>query len=615
MTGALILLAMAGTFYEDLRWGFVIELPGLWSESPLPAKDSYATARFVRAEGAAEVVIIALPKLPDGTWLGYQSYIEGRGWKANSARDGIGIEGADWRGHVWIREFDDVHLAIQLRAPTAEFAQREQELREKLETLERTVIAPPDWGVMEMKPMRVEIRMDAGSPAPAWSRPEKAPDTTQIEVFYATTRERVGEHVGRMLAWLGGYLLMIGVIVLVSRLPAFHRVWVWCALVLVAAALFVRSTMDGFPLLFGAFALALPLVPPTLRCLLRRRWRWLVPITRGVLAIAALLMFALNTTRGYQTWDQQQRVKLAYGGGRAQYDGERDFETGICTVSIPENRDEGEIPLPLLGLPDPTKHFMIAGLDVLDAATFRRRLAERAANSDRKDALLFVHGYNNTFNDAAFRTAQIAHDLRFKGAPILFSWPSKGDFLRYSHDEAEVIPAGRALGRFLADLQETDGIEHLYVVAHSMGCRVLGLALQWMRAEGHDRPLDVIVLAAPDIDEEAFRTVIAPDLRKRTQRPTLYVSRNDSALKASYGFHGYRRAGDAGPAPIVIEGIDTIDVSRISADHSYIGSNYRVMSDLEQLLEHLNPATKRLGPESPLRFEPALGYYWIDVPR
>ena len=101
-------------------------------------------------------------------------------------------------------------------------------------------------------------------------------------------------------------------------------------------------------------------------------------------------------------------------------------------------------------------------------------------------------------------------------------------------------------------------------------------------------------------------------MKKRTQRPTLYVSRNDGALKASYGFHGYRRAGDAAPTPVVVDGIDTIDVSRISADHSYIGSNHRVMSDLDVLLEKLERATARMGPGSALRLDTALGFYWID---
>ena len=51
-------------------------------------------------------------------------------------------------------------------------------------------------------------------------------------------------------------------------------------------------------------------------------------------------------------------------------------------------------------------------------------------------ALVFVHGFNTTFDNALFRTAQIAYDLKFDGAPFVYSWPSQGQvgFQDYSYD-------------------------------------------------------------------------------------------------------------------------------------------------------------------------------------
>jgi esterase/lipase superfamily enzyme len=40
-----------------------------------------------------------------------------------------------------------------------------------------------------------------------------------------------------------------------------------------------------------------------------------------------------------------------------------------------------------------------------------------------KQAFVFVHGFNVSFENALRRTAQIAYDLNFDGAPFLFSWP------------------------------------------------------------------------------------------------------------------------------------------------------------------------------------------------
>ncbi len=36
------------------------------------------------------------------------------------------------------------------------------------------------------------------------------------------------------------------------------------------------------------------------------------------------------------------------------------------------------------------------------------------------DALIFVHGFNTSFDDAAFRMAQIVWDLGYRGLPVLF---------------------------------------------------------------------------------------------------------------------------------------------------------------------------------------------------
>ena len=48
--------------------------------------------------------------------------------------------------------------------------------------------------------------------------------------------------------------------------------------------------------------------------------------------------------------------------------------------------------------------------------------------------LVFVHGFNNRFEDAVFRFAQIIHDSRADVAPVLFTWPSKGSVFAYGYD-------------------------------------------------------------------------------------------------------------------------------------------------------------------------------------
>ena len=47
---------------------------------------------------------------------------------------------------------------------------------------------------------------------------------------------------------------------------------------------------------------------------------------------------------------------------------------------------------------------------------------------------MLVHGYNNGFDDALYRTAQVAYDLKFDGAPFLYSWPSGSGITSYPYD-------------------------------------------------------------------------------------------------------------------------------------------------------------------------------------
>ncbi len=49
--------------------------------------------------------------------------------------------------------------------------------------------------------------------------------------------------------------------------------------------------------------------------------------------------------------------------------------------------------------------------------------------------MVFIHGFNNTYEDAVFRFAQIVHDFGAEVAPIMFTWPSRARLLDYVYDK------------------------------------------------------------------------------------------------------------------------------------------------------------------------------------
>jgi hypothetical protein len=149
---------------------------------------------------------------------------------------------------------------------------------------------------------------------------------------------------------------------------------------------------------------------------------------------------------------------------------------GVARVHVPTDHKMGNIELPgarrflwfTLGYErtDPEKHFIIKDIEVVDKDGWRRLAADRAQG---RDALLFVHGYNTSFRDAIFRTAQVIWDLQYARAAILFSWPSRGETLSYEYDRNSALVARTHFIELLKFLQGDAGIHNIHVLAHSMG--------------------------------------------------------------------------------------------------------------------------------------------------
>jgi esterase/lipase superfamily enzyme len=193
-----------------------------------------------------------------------------------------------------------------------------------------------------------------------------------------------------------------------------------------------------------------------------------------------------------------------------------------------------------------------------------------------------------SFEDAARRTAQIANDVGFDGAPIFYSWPSRANTAQYTFDEASVEYTEQHLQQFLADVVSRSGAENIYLVAHSMGNRALTRAFIRLVDEQPELAARIkeVILTAPDIDADVFRQQIVPGLVKLHTPVTLYASSKDLALEASEHLHGYARAGDSGDNLIILPGMDTIDASAVDASllgHSYVADSVSVLDDLKLL--------------------------------
>lgn len=290
-------------------------------------------------------------------------------------------------------------------------------------------------------------------------------------------------------------------------------------------------------------------------------------------------------------------LEKLYGNDRG-----KGIEYGSCTVSIPREHKLGKVESPsILRLEfqfDPGKHVMLQNIDHLLQESFLAEFNGVLSRSIRKEALVFIHGYNVSFSDAARRTAQLAYDLEFDGPALFFSWPSQAGLFEYTIDESNVEWSSQDVADFLHLIASKTGARCLHVVAHSMGNRALTAAFVELSRKQDHRPEKYreVILAAPDIDADTFQRRLFPSIQKLARHFTLYASSNDNALEASKKVHGYPRAGDSGDLLVLLPGLDTIDVSIVDTSllgHSYYGDNKSIITDLHHLIDRGEPPQNR----------------------
>ncbi len=324
---------------------------------------------------------------------------------------------------------------------------------------------------------------------------------------------------------------------------------------------------------------------------------------------------------------RDQPKRIAYGADRASR-----LELGRALVTVPKAHQVPNverpwaIKVPYLDITlyqeaeDPKKHFTVKEIKAMSRDELLQLVRERLGGSRRfaDQALVLVHGYNNGFDDALYRTAQIAYDLKFDGAPFLYSWPSGSGITSYPYDRESALQAEPYLAQFLQMVLNETGARQVNLIAHSMGNQPLLQVLRYLKQTNPaiSSRINQIILAAPDVDRNAFE-FLADQIRGVGRGITMYVSANDVALGISKRFAGgIPRAGDVpdGLGPAVLAGIDTIDVTALSTEylalhHSTYAEKSALIEDIEKvILTGLRPPDKRLP--SLERVKGDKGDYW-----
>ena len=321
----------------------------------------------------------------------------------------------------------------------------------------------------------------------------------------------------------------------------------------------------------------------------------MVPIA-GTVAGASTVDMLVATTRA-----PSPVAGVVYTGNRGNT---LSVDNIVVSVPPPANRDAGELTYPTANAANPQTEFAVLKLAPMDDAAAQRWF-DRVAGTKQGDVLIFVHGFNTTYEESVFRFAQIAHDTAATAAPILFSWPSHGSVFDYLYDRESANFSRNALEEIIEKAADDPRVRNVTVMAHSMGSWLTMEALRQLSIRRGKLPAKVrnVILASPDLDVDVFSHQLDEIDTQRTQL-TIFASTDDRALQVSRRLAGgVQRLGaiDVSQEPyrsgIEAKGVDVIDLSALQSGSALNHSKFAESPQIVRLIGQRLIAGQAIGEE------------------
>jgi esterase/lipase superfamily enzyme len=185
-------------------------------------------------------------------------------------------------------------------------------------------------------------------------------------------------------------------------------------------------------------------------------------------------------------------------------------------------------------------------------------------STNARDVLIYVHGFNTTFESAVLDAARLSDGIKFRGDTIAFSWPSKAKLLDYGYDRESAMWSRDALETVLDGLLASPTVGRINIVAHSIGTMLTMESLRQLYTRQGDKAADrigAVVFAAPDIDMDVFASSVER-VGSMARKITVLAATNDRALAVSRWIAGgMTRVGAAEKAQLEQLGLHVIDAT------------------------------------------------------
>ena len=255
----------------------------------------------------------------------------------------------------------------------------------------------------------------------------------------------------------------------------------------------------------------------------------------GLKATASSVLGPSHEARGVKILVASTRPESGARGGKAKF--------SEIVVTIPPGHMPGVIERPTITPESPGRHFTLRRLKGLEQQEVTGAVTQEIAGRQGlgRDVLVFVHGFNNSREEASFRLAQIVQDTGFNGLPVLFSWASQQSLWGYGADKEGATASRDALEAMLVELGANPDVNRVHVLAHSMGTWLAMESLRQAAIGGRGDlggKIGAVMLAAPDLDLDVFQSQIAR--LGRADHISLFVASDDRALAVSSRIAGAR---------------------------------------------------------------------------
>ncbi|MEP3232289.1 MAG: alpha/beta hydrolase [Hyphomicrobiales bacterium] len=236
---------------------------------------------------------------------------------------------------------------------------------------------------------------------------------------------------------------------------------------------------------------------------------------------------------------------------------------------------------------------------------FQAQIREQMRIANKNEVVIFVHGFNNSFEDAVYSIADIWHFSGRRGVPIAYTWPAgAGGAFGYFKDRESGEFTVFHLKEFITQLSQIPELEKIHIIAHSRGTDVTTTALRELiiavRAQNKN-PKDVLkienlVMAAPDLDFSVVRQrLIAEGFGASIGQITVYVNPGDTALGLAQALLTGERLGKLTQDKLqpaeqkIFAELKTVNLVNVEGvkgltGHAYYRTNRNVLSDISAII-------------------------------